>query len=126
MEQRDLLDLRGQVAFVTGAGQGAGRGIAMLLAAHGARVAVNDFVADRAETVAQEIRSAGGHAIGVQADVGDLDSVRGAVAAAREELGPPSILVNNAGMAGPSAQMALAPPFWESDPADWDHYFRTN
>lgn len=126
MDHQDLLDLKGQVAFVTGAGQGAGRGIAMLLAAHGARVAVNDFAAERAQAVAQEIRSAGSHAIAVQADVGDLDSVRAAVAATGAELGPPTILVNNAGMAGPTAQMELAPPFWESDPAEWDRYFRTN
>jgi NAD(P)-dependent dehydrogenase (short-subunit alcohol dehydrogenase family) len=127
MAEHDLLDLRGQVAFVTGAGQGAGRGIAMMLAAHGAGgVAVNDFVAARAEAVAKEIRAAGGKAIGVQADVGDLAAVRAAIARTAAELGPVAILVNNAGMAGPSAQMGLAPKFWESDPAEWDRYFRTN
>ncbi len=127
VDKQDLLDLNGQIAFVTGAGQGAGRGIAIMLAEHGAGgVAVNDFVAERAEAVAQDICAAGGRAIGVQADVGDLASVRAAVARAGSELGPVTILVNNAGMAGPDAQMGLAPPFWESNPADWDRYFRTN
>ena len=127
MAKQDLLDLKGRVAMVTGGGQGAGRGIALMLAAHGAGgVVVNDFVAERAEAVAQEIRDAGGRAIGVQADVGDLTSVRAAVARATAELGPITILVNNAGMAGPNVQMGLARPFWESDPADWDRYFRTN
>jgi 3-oxoacyl-[acyl-carrier protein] reductase len=126
VEKQDLLNLKGQVALVTGAGQGAGRGIATMLAAHGASVVVNDFVADRAEAVAQEILDAGGQAIGVQADVGDLETVRAAVARANTELGPVTILVNNAGMAGPNSQMGMAPPFWETDPADWDRFFRTN
>lgn len=126
MDKQDLLDLKGHVAFVTGAGQGAGRGIALMLAAHGADVVVNDFVTDRAEAVVQEIRAAGGRAIGVQADVGDLESVRTSVARGLAELGPVTILVNNAGMAGPCARMGLAQPFWESDPAEWDRYFRTN
>jgi len=60
MTATDLLDLGGQSALITGAGQGAGRGIAMLFAQHGARVAVNDFVLERAEAVAAEIRAAGG------------------------------------------------------------------
>ena len=56
----DLLDLGGQVALVTGAGQGAGRGIALMLARHNAGgVAVNDFVMQRAAAVAAEIESLG-------------------------------------------------------------------
>jgi len=61
---QDLLDLDGQVALVTGAGQGAGRGIALELARHNAGgIAVNDFVAERAESVAAEIRATGVPAI---------------------------------------------------------------
>jgi 3-oxoacyl-[acyl-carrier protein] reductase len=121
-----LLDLRGQTALITGAGQGAGRGIALLFARHNARIAVNDFVLERAETVAAEIRQAGGAAIAVQADVGDLASVRAAISAASAALGAVTLLVNNAGNAGPNAQMGLSPLFWETDPSDWDRYFRTN
>lgn len=121
-----LFDLGGQVAFVTGAGQGAGRGMARMLAAHGARVAVNDYVLERAEAVAAEIREAGGEAIAVQADVGDLESVRAAAARTASELGVVTLLVNNAGMAGPNATLGRLPVFWESDPADWDRFFRTN
>ncbi|MDE2404112.1 MAG: SDR family oxidoreductase [Sphingomonadales bacterium] len=123
---QDILDLGGQVALVTGGGQGAGRGIARMLAGHNARVVVNDFVLDRAEAVAQEIRDAGGEAVAVQADVGDLESVRAAVAKAEAAVGTVTLLVNNAGMAGPNAQMGYAKPFWESDPAEWDRYFHTN
>lgn len=127
MSDRDLLDLSGQVALVTGAGQGAGRGIALELARHNAGgIAVNDYVLERAEAVAEEIRAEGGKAIGVQADVGDLESVRAAVAKGTAELGPVTILVNNAGMAGPTQQMRLTKNFWEEDPDEWDKYLRTN
>lgn len=126
MLKQDILDLGGQAAFVTGAGQGAGRGIALALAAHGGAVAVNDFVLDRAEAVADEIRAAGGKAVAVQADVGDHASVKAAHDAATAALGPITLLVNNAGNAGPNAQMGYAPEFWETDPADWRRYFSTN
>lgn len=126
MEATHLFDLGGQTALVTGAGQGAGRGIARMFASFGAKVVVNDFVLDRAEAVAAEIRAAGGEAIAAQADVGDLESVRAAVAKGAEAFGPVTLLVNNAGMAGPDASMGYSKPFWESDPAEWDRYTRTN
>jgi NAD(P)-dependent dehydrogenase (short-subunit alcohol dehydrogenase family) len=123
----DPLDLRGQVAFVTGAGQGAGRAIALALAHHNAGgVAVNDFVAARAAAVVEEIRALGVPAMAAPADVGDCVSVKTAMAAAAQALGPITLLVNNAGNAGPTAAMGLSPPFWETEPQDWDRYFRTN
>ncbi|MGB1561879.1 MAG: SDR family NAD(P)-dependent oxidoreductase [Sinimarinibacterium flocculans] len=121
-----LLDLHGQVAFVSGAGQGAGRAIALMLARNGAGgVAVNDFVSERAEAVVAEIRTLGVPAVAVPADVGNLDAVRGAFAQA-QALGPVTLLVNNAGNAGPAQQMRPTPLFWETDPADWDRFLRTN
>lgn len=123
----DPLDLGGQIAFVTGAGQGAGRAIALTLAHHNAGgVAVNDYVLERAEAVAAEIRALGVAAVAVQADVGDMTSVRAAVAKAEAELGLITLLVNNAGNAGPTAEMRHSPLFWETDPNDWDRYFHTN
>lgn len=123
----DPLDLGGQIAFVTGAGQGAGRAIALALAHHNAGgVAVNDYVAERADAVAAEIKALGIPAIGVQADVGDYDSVKAAMSKAEQALGPVTILVNNAGNAGPNVQMRPSPLFWEADPQEWDRYFRTN
>jgi 3-oxoacyl-[acyl-carrier protein] reductase len=123
----DPLDLGGQIAFITGAGQGAGRAIAMTLACHNAGgIAVNDFVVERAEAVAAEIKALGIPAVGVQADVGDYNSVKAAFAKAEETLGPITILVNNAGNAGPNATMAHSPLFWETSPQDWDRYFHTN
>jgi len=127
MSGRDLLDLGGQVAFVTGAGQGAGRGIALALAEHNAGgVAVNDFVMERAEAVSAEIEKLGVRALPVQADVGEHASVAAAFAKVRTSLGPVTILVNNAGNAGPGAAMRTSPLFWETSPAEWDRYFHTN
>lgn len=127
MTANDLLDLEGQVAYVTGAGQGAGRAIALTLARHNAGgVAVNDFVAERAETVAGEIRALGVPAQAISADVGDHAAVRASVEAVTRELGTVTLLVNNAGNAGPDATMGLSPPFWESDPDDWQRFLHTN
>ncbi len=124
---QDVLDLGGQVAFVTGAGQGAGRAIALALARHNAGgVAVNDFVAERAGAVVEEIEALGVPALAVPADVGDHQAVVSALGAASTALGPVTLLVNNAGNAGPSTTMGLSPQFWETDPADWERFFRTN
>jgi len=123
----DPLDLDGQAAFVTGAGQGAGRGIALALARHNAGgVAVNDFVIARAEAVAAEIEAMGVRAVPVQADVGDHASVTAAFGKARAVLGPITLLVNNAGNAGPQATIGHSAQFWESAPSEWDRYFHTN
>jgi NAD(P)-dependent dehydrogenase (short-subunit alcohol dehydrogenase family) len=123
----DPFDLQGQVALITGAGQGVGRGIALALARHNAGgIAVNDFVLERAESVAAEIRALGVPAFAVQADVGDRASVVAAFEAAKAALGTVTILVNNAGNAGPTAQMGMSPNFWDTDPQEWDRYFRTN
>jgi 3-oxoacyl-[acyl-carrier protein] reductase len=123
----DPLDLGGQVAFVTGAGQGLGRGIALTLARHNAGgIAVNDFVAERAAAVAAEIEAMGVRALAVPADVGDHAAVKAAVATVADKLGPVTLLVNNAGNAGPSTTMRPSPLFWETKPEEWDRYFRTN
>jgi NAD(P)-dependent dehydrogenase (short-subunit alcohol dehydrogenase family) len=127
MSEHDLLDLGGQVAVVTGAGQNAGRGIALELARHNAGgIAVNDFVAERAEAVAEEIRAMGVPALAVPFDVGDLDAIRAADAAIRDKLGAATILVNNAGMAGPGGSLRPTLNFWEEEPSAWDRYLRTN
>ncbi|PHQ64063.1 MAG: oxidoreductase [Sphingobium sp.] len=124
---QDPLDLCGQVAFVTGAGQGAGRCIALALARHNAGgVAINDFVVDRAEAVAAEVRALGVPAIAAPSDVGDRASVAAAMSMAQAALGPFTLLVNNAGNAGPAVQIGRTSAFWEDDPAEWDKFFRTN
>jgi 2-hydroxycyclohexanecarboxyl-CoA dehydrogenase len=91
---QSILNLEGKVAIVTGAGQGVGEAISQLLAAHGAKVVVNDFFPDRAKRVADEILARGGSAIPVQADVTDATSVAEMVRQASAHYGPIDILVN--------------------------------
>ena len=123
----DLIDLSGQVALVTGAGQNAGRAIALELAKHNCGgVAVNDFVAERAEAVAEEIRAMGVPAMAAPFDVCDLDAAKAANAAITAKLGAATVLVNNAGMAGPGGMLRPMQNFWEEDPANWARYLGTN
>ncbi|MDP6706244.1 MAG: glucose 1-dehydrogenase [Alphaproteobacteria bacterium] len=90
--------LKGDVAVVTGAGQGNGRAIAEGLARHGAVVAVTDVNEETAAEVAAVIEAAGGRARAWPLDVTDRAACGSVAAAVRSELGPASILVNNAGI----------------------------
>ena len=91
--------LQGKVALVTGASKGIGASIARELAAAGAAVAVNYSGSKAgAEKVVAEIKKAGGKAIAVQANLADPDSIGPLVETVAKQLGPISILVNNAGI----------------------------
>jgi NAD(P)-dependent dehydrogenase (short-subunit alcohol dehydrogenase family) len=95
-----MMGWRNQVAVVTGSARGLGRATAQLLAQRGAAVCVNYAVhADAAQALVAEIATAGGRAIAVAADVADSAAVEAMVARAEAELGPVTILVNNAGVA---------------------------
>ncbi len=88
-----------QVAVVTGAARGLGRAGAQLLAQRGAAVCINYAArADAADALVAEIIAAGGRALAIKADVGDAAAVDAMVARAQAELGPVTILVNNAGV----------------------------
>jgi NAD(P)-dependent dehydrogenase (short-subunit alcohol dehydrogenase family) len=124
---QDTLDIDGQVALVTGAGKGVGRGIALELAKHNAGgIAVNDFDPGRANEVVEEIRAMGVKAMPAVFDVTDRAAVAGVYEQVAAELGAPTILVNNAGNAGPDGTFDLGPPFWDEDPAIWNKYIGTN
>src|ERR1035438_3705608 len=98
------------VALVTGGGRGIGRGIALGLAKQGWGVAVTARSADQ---LSETVKLAEGRVIAVPADVSNRTSVKALVRSVEFMLGPVSLLVNNAGTAGPLG------PFWESNPEDW-------
>ena len=124
---KDILDLDGRVALVTGAGQGIGQQIALHLAGHGSGgVAVNDYHLERAEAVAEEIRASGGKAIAVQADVTDLAAVKAMVEKVQAALGPVGVLVNNAGNLGATPTEDARKPFWETGPDAWNQAIGVN
>lgn len=113
-----LGDLTGKTALVTGAGSGIGRGIAAVLAAQGASVAVTDLNEAWAKGVADEI---GVKTLALRLDVTDRASVERAVQSVIAEWGKLDILVNNAGVA--------AAPNRQSDEdreEDWDTTFNIN
>ena len=112
-----MFDFSGKVALVTGAGQNVGAGIARVLAARGATVAVNDIRMERAEETVAAIIADGGSAVAVAFDVTDHDDVAGAVARLTSDVGGVDILVNNAGNGG--AEGMRPTKFRESDPTSW-------
>lgn len=105
--------LAGQVAIVTGSGRGVGLAIAQVLAAAGASVAVSARSRDAIETAVEGITRAGGRAVAIAADVTDEVAVAALVAETERRLGPPTLLVANAG------SWRHVGPLADADPADW-------
>ncbi len=90
--------LEGKVALVTGAGRGIGQGIALGLAAQGAKIACASRTRSQLDETVAAIAEKGGQGTAVEVDMADLDSVKAGVAATLEQFGQIDILVNNAGM----------------------------
>lgn len=117
--------MAGKIALVTGAGSraegiGNGRATAILLARHGARVALLDQVADAAAATARTIEADGGTCLVIQADVSSEADCRAAVATVVERWQGLDILVNNVGVTGPPGSAV------EVDAADWEAGMRIN
>jgi NAD(P)-dependent dehydrogenase (short-subunit alcohol dehydrogenase family) len=113
--------LDGKVAIVTGAGRGIGRGEAMLLAAEGAKVVVNDLGVARAGDpeerslagdVVAEIEAAGGEAVVNGDDVSTWDGAQALIAAAVDRFGGLDILVNNAGILRDAMSFNMSGAYW--------------
>lgn len=121
------ISFAGQVAIVTGAGNGLGRAYALELARRGARVVVNDLGgardgtghSDAALAVVEEIRAAGGEAMADGGDVSDYAQMEAMVARAKEEWGGVHILINNAGILRDRT-------FAKMEPADFERVVRVH
>ena len=107
------MKLAGQVAVVTGAGRGIGQAIALAQASAGAKVALLARTAAEIDAVAASIAAEGGVARAFAVDIVDLDGVTKAFAAIERDLGPVSLLTNNAGA------FAAIGPIWTVDPGVW-------
>jgi NAD(P)-dependent dehydrogenase (short-subunit alcohol dehydrogenase family) len=118
----NILDLKGENALITGAGQGVGRQIALHFAAHNAgTVYVNDYSAERANAVVAEIRATGARAEAVACDVTDFRAMQ-----AKLEPLEIQMLVNNAGNAGADPARVGRGEFWEQSPEQWTPWLGVN
>ena len=111
------LDMTGQVAVVTGSAQGIGLAVAQKLASLGATLALWDMDGSLAERAAASLP---GGAAGFAVDVSDEAAIAACLAATEAHLGPVSILVNSAGIAGPNTTVAAY------DPDDWRRVIEVN
>jgi 3-oxoacyl-[acyl-carrier protein] reductase len=114
-----VIDLKGKIAIVTGAGRGIGRAIALSLARAGCRIALAARSEEQLITVRNEIRSSGGEAICVRTDLTQEDEIAALVEKTLNDWSTLDILVNNAGW-GRKA------PIVKATPEDWERTFAVN
>lgn len=110
----DRFRLDGQVAIITGAGRGIGRGIALAYAEAGADIVCAARTLGDIETVAEEVRALGRRAIAVSCDVTELSQLAKVVDAAEAEFGRITHLVNNAGGSGPNDPLKMTTAEFEA------------
>jgi len=111
--------LAGRAAFVTGASRGIGEAIARRFASEGASVALAARSVRDCERIADEIRRGGSDAVALACDVTDASSISAAIGAAASRWGAIHVLVNNAGLGGPT-------PLTDPDDSRWDAIVAAN
>ncbi|MBW2464589.1 MAG: SDR family oxidoreductase [Deltaproteobacteria bacterium] len=118
------MKLKDKVAIVTGSSRGIGEGVALCMAAAGAKVVLAartvkeiDYMPGTVHSVAKKIEDLGGEALPVQVDVSDEEQVKAMVEKTMEEYGQIDILVNNAGY------VQDIKPLWEITREEWDKLF---
>lgn len=107
------MSLKGKIAVVTGGGKGIGQAISVQLARDGATIAVWDWDEASAQNTVDTIRKAGGQAIVCRVDVSSAEAVNAAAKRTRNELGPVTILVNNAGITGFVPLLEISEEMWD-------------
>lgn len=111
--------LDGRTAIITGAGQGIGKAVSILLAKKGALVVIADIHFENAQKVAEEIRNTGGRAIPLKTDVSNVNEIKQMVEETVKEYGRVDILVNNAGILHKT-------PIEEITEEEWDRIMAVN
>lgn len=119
---KDLFDITGRVAIITGAGQGIGRAFAKSLAASGAIAVIAEMNEAKANAVAAEIAAEGGKALSVTTDVADEASIARLIDTVTAKFGGIDILINNAGIFS-TLEMR---PFDQIPVAEWERVLRVN
>jgi len=110
---KNLFDLEGKVALVTGARRGMGRTHCLILASAGAKVVVSDINKEECQKVVAEIEDKGGEALAVKCDISQKSEVEAMVAQAVERFGRVDILVNNAGIADFKEFISMTEEDWD-------------
>jgi NAD(P)-dependent dehydrogenase (short-subunit alcohol dehydrogenase family) len=105
--------LKGEVALITGAARGIGKGIATRFAAEGAQVVLSDIDGDEAARAAAEIAKAGGTARATRLDVTKPEDIAAVVDGVSRDMGRLNILVNNAGVTDRAPFLSMTLDFWE-------------
>ena len=108
------MKLAGRVALVTGAAQGIGKAVALLLARNGADIVVSDINLEKAEETANEINSIGRKALAVKVDVANWNDVEQMVEVILEKFAKIDILVNNAGITRDKLILRMTDEDWDA------------
>ena len=108
------MELKTKVALITGAAQGIGKAVTLVLARHGADVVVADVNIEKAQETAREVEALGRAAMAVRVDVTHLEDVEKMVEAAMQRFGKIDILVNNAGIARDKLILRMTEEDWDT------------
>lgn len=107
------MGMEGKVAIVTGSGLGIGRVVALTFASNGIKVVVNDVVEENGNKTVEEIKSNGGDAVFIKADISKWDDAKMLVDKAVEAFGTVDILINNAGITRDKLMKKMEEEDWD-------------